>query len=269
MDLITPPITCSLHGKVVTSFDGTSGATKKKVTLSIPVTAQDGKLQIVKAGAPAPSPKPNDNDGSSSTTTTTTTTTTSSSASSSATKPESSSSNSNSQIHNNTNKLNVPKSAAKVGSVVYATKKIALYKDATFKKSQRVATYKNAKRTNRPTFVVKGYARSNDGVLRYQVKDINKGSKTAGRTGYVTANSKYVSPVYYKSVPKSKTITVISKNGVNAYRSLDAHEKVKHYKNGTHLKVKKVVSDHHASRYQLTNGHYITANKKVVIQGAY
>lgn len=257
------------NGKVVTSFDGTSGATKKKVTLSIPVTAQDGKLQIVKAGAPAPSPKPNDNDGSSSTTTTTTTTTTSSSASSSATKPESSSSNSNSQIHNNTNKLNVPKSAAKVGSVVYATKKIALYKDATFKKSQRVATYKNAKRTNRPTFVVKGYARSNDGVLRYQVKDINKGSKTAGRTGYVTANSKYVSPVYYKSVPKSKTITVISKNGVNAYRSLDAHEKVKHYKNGTHLKVKKVVSDHHASRYQLTNGHYITANKKVVIQGAY
>lgn len=260
------------NGKVVTSFNGSDGGTKKQVELSIPVSAQDGKLQIVKAGAPTPAPSPSANGNGGSTTTTTTTTTTnptSSSSSSSTTTSKPTNTNSDSQIKNNANKLAVPKSAAKVGSVVYASKKIALYKDSTFKKSQRIATYKKAKRVNRPMFIVKGYARSNDGILRYKVKDVNHGTKTAGKTGYITANSKYVSPVYYRSVPKSKIITVISKNGVNAYKTASSKEKVKHYKRGTHLKIKKIVNYHLTSRYQLANGSYVTGNKKLVIQGNY
>lgn len=252
------------NGKVVTSFNGSDGVTKKQVELSVPVTAQDGKLQIVKSSTPTPAPNPNDNGGA--TTAATTTTNSGNSSSSSAAKPTN---NANAQIKNNTNKLNVPKTAAKVGSAVYATNKISLYKGATFKKSQKIVTYKKAKRINRPMFIVKGFARSNDGVLRYKVKDVNHDAKTAGKTGYITANRRYVAPVYYRSLPKAKNITVISKNGVNAYRTESFKGKLKHYKLGTHLKVKKIVNYHLTSRYLLMNGSYITGNKKLIIQGNY
>ncbi|MFD1124862.1 DUF5695 domain-containing protein [Lentilactobacillus raoultii] len=264
------------NGQQVTSFKGAEGGTKKQVELSIPVTAQDGKLQIVKAGT---NNNNNSNNGGSSSTTvpsstnnsTTSSSASSSSSSSSSSQPatSSSSTSASSQSQTNANKLAVPKKAAKVGTTIYAVKKLALYEHATFKKSQRLATYKKASRTNRPMFIVEGYARSENGVLRYKVKDVNHGSKAAGKIGYITAKSQYVSPVYYRSVPKSKTLTVISKNGVNAYRSKALKGKLKHYKRGTRLKVKKIVNYHLTSRYVLHNGSYITGNKKLVIQGKY
>lgn len=169
----------------------------------------------------------------------------------------------------NTTEPAVPNYAAKEGAAVYATKKIYLYKNATFKKAQRIATYPKAKRVNRPMFVVTDYARSKGGALRYKVRDVNHGSKTAGKVGYITANRKYVVPVYYASMPKDKKITIISKKGVNAYRNVNLTKKVKHYKKGAHLTVKKIVKHRLTSRYVLSNGSYVTANKKLIIQGNY
>ncbi len=68
-------------------------------------------------------------------------------------------------------------------------------------------------------------------------------------------------------MPKDKSITVIAKKGVNAYQNANLTKKAKNYKKGTHLKVKKIVRHNLTSRYQLSNGDYITGNKKLVIQG--
>lgn len=163
----------------------------------------------------------------------------------------------------------LPNYAAVKGSAVYATKKIYMYKHATFKKSQRIATYPKATRTNRPMFVVIGYDRSNGGALRYKVRDVNHHKKTSGRVGYITANRKYVVNVYYKSMPKKQTITVISKKGVHAYKNKNLTGKTKSYKKGTHLRVKKMIGHNLTTRYQLSNRYYVTANKKLVIQGKY
>lgn len=155
------------------------------------------------------------------------------------------------------------------GAAVYATKKIYMYKHATFKKSQRIATYSKTKRVNRPMFVVIGYDRSNGGALRYKVRDVNHKKKTAGKVGYITANRQYVVNVYYKTMPKNNKITVISKNGVHAYKNKSLTGKTKSYKKGAHLKVKKIVKHNLTTRYQLSNGYYVTGNKKLVIQGNY
>lgn len=163
----------------------------------------------------------------------------------------------------------LPNYAATKGAAVYSTKKIYMYKHATFKKSQRIATYPKVKRINRHMFVIIGYVRSNGGALRYKVRDVNHGTKTAGKIGYITANRKYVINVYYKTMPKNKKITVISTNGIHAYKNKNLSGKVKTYKKGTHLKVKKLVKHNLTSRYQLSNGYYITANKKLIIHGNY
>lgn len=209
----------------------------------------------VTVGQNSPTPTPvvpnNDNHSSTNTTTPTAPTTNSTSGSTTTTKPA------------------IPNNTAKKGAAVYATKKIYLYRQATFKKVQRIATYPKGKRVNRPMFVVTDYARSKGGTLRYKVRDVNHHSKTAGKVGYITANNKYVVPVYYASMPKNKKVTIISKKGVNAYRNVNLTKKVKHYKKGAHLKVKKIVKHNLTSRYVLSNGDYMTGNKKLVIQGNY
>ena len=144
-----------------------------------------------------------------------------------------------------------------------------MYRNANFKKSQRIATYPKAKRVNRPMFVVLDYAKSNGGALRYKVRDVNHGKKTAGKIGYITANPKYVVNVYYKTMPKSHKITVINKKGIHTYKHVNLTGRVKTFKKGTHITVKRFVKHNLTTRYQLSNGTYITANKKLVIQGNY
>lgn len=154
------------------------------------------------------------------------------------------------------------------GESVYATKKIGLYKKADFKRNNRVKWYSKAKRINRPQFIVKGYQRDNAGKLRYRVQQYNPYTRkyVKGTKGYITASAKYVIPVYYRSTPKSNKVAVINRKGLNSYRKTSLTQKVTHYKKGALLKVKKVIKYKLATRYQLTNGHYITANKKFVIQ---
>ncbi|AFR99544.1 DUF5776 domain-containing protein [Lentilactobacillus buchneri] len=156
---------------------------------------------------------------------------------------------------------------AKKGAAVYAKKTIYLYKGVNFKKADRLVKYHKAQRVDRPMFVVTGYDRSSKGALRYKVRDVNHTKKSDGKIGYITANTKYVVNVYYQTMPKKNQLTVISKKGVHAYKNVNLTGKTKTYKNGTHLRVKKIVKYHLTTRYQLTNGDYITANKKLIIQG--
>ncbi len=153
-----------------------------------------------------------------------------------------------------------------IGQVVYSVGPIYMYKTPTFSTASRVSYYKQYKRVNRPMFKVIDYAKSANGALRYKVKDVNHRGDNAGNVGYITANTDFVVPAYYASVPKSKKVRVIASKGVNSYSYKSLSGKAKHYKKGTTLKVKKVVKHNLTTRYQLTNGKYITANKKLVIQ---
>jgi hypothetical protein len=189
-----------------------------------------------------------------------------------ATNVSSSSSSSSSQGSSSTTtkpSISIGPNIAVKGEAVYGVKKIGLYKSTSFTKRNRIAWYPKQKRVNRPMFVVTGYKRTSNGTLRYKVRDVNHGRKTAGKTGYITASRKYVVPVYYAGVPKSKKITVISKKGIHAYKSANLTGKAKHYKKGVHLTVKKLVKHNLTSRYQLSNGNFITTNKKLIIAGKY
>lgn len=144
------------------------------------------------------------------------------------------------------------------GSAVYATKKIALYNKPTFTKTTRAHWYAKQTRPNRPQFVVTGYARSNAGRLRYRVRSLD------GRTGYITANANFIRNTYYHANPK--TIRVIGNHGLNAYHKVNLSGKVRHYKRGTTLKIKRIEKHNLTTRLVLTNGTYITGNKTLVIK---
>ena len=153
----------------------------------------------------------------------------------------------------------------KKGQAVYAIKKIGLYSNKNFSKNDRKVWYNKVKRTERPMFVVTGYSYSKNGNLRYKVRDVNHGKKTDKLSGYITANKKYVLPVYYSTLPKSKKVTVINPKGINAYKSVNLTGKSVHYKKGKTLKVVKFEKHNLTTRYVLSNGYYITANKKLII----
>lgn len=212
----------------------------------------------------------NSTSGSSSTGSTTNTNPNTGSNSTSNSNNNSTSSSSSSTSNNGSNTTSVTTGAHvnTKGTAVYATKKIGLYKKADFSRHNRIKWYAKTKRVNRPEFIVKGFKRDNSGKLRYRVQQYNPytGKYVKGTKGYITASAKYVVSAYYQSVPKSKKIRVINRKGVNSYKKATLTKKVKNYKKGTLLKVKKVIHHKLATRYVLTNGRYITANKKFVIQ---
>ncbi|MEE8825716.1 hypothetical protein LASUN_05600 [Lentilactobacillus sunkii] len=158
-----------------------------------------------------------------------------------------------------------PDYVAKKNEAVYALKKVYLYQKPTFNKSQRKAGYVSKPRVYRPMFVVTGYARSANGALRYKVRDVNHLTKNRHKTGYVTARWSHIRPVYYQS--KHTTLTVINPRGVNEYKNVNLTGKVQNFKQGKVLKVKKFVHHNLTTRYLLTNGHYITGNRKLVKMG--
>lgn len=166
---------------------------------------------------------------------------------------------------NPTPQPDLPNYAAVKGEAVYSLKKIYLYKNANFKKSERRFGYVKKPRVNRPMFVVTGYKYDRQGKLRYHVRDVNHLSKTDGWTGYITADYHHVRPVYYHS--SHKTLTVINPRGVNEYKNKNLTGMVKNFKQGQVLRVKGFVKHNLTTRYQLSNGHYITGNRKLVQMG--
>lgn len=149
----------------------------------------------------------------------------------------------------------------KKSSTVFAKNKIKFYKDKNMKHVKHV--YKKAKSiTNSPMFVVKHILNHSKGYDYYYVKDVNHKSKTAGMKGYIYA-SENVDNVYYKT-NDMKTLKVINNKGINAYKNVNLTKKVKHYKKGQKIKIVSVEKHNLTTRFKLSNGTYITANKKLI-----
>lgn len=151
--------------------------------------------------------------------------------------------------------------------VVTATKKIGLYSSKDFSATSRLAWFVQKPQLKQPTFTVIGTTKSTAGNARYQVRDTNLASATYGQTGYITVQSAYVTRAYYESAPK--VVTVINPGGINGYDAAALKQPRVAYKQGTQLSVKKVVTYNTSTRFLLTNGKYISANKHFVIAGQY
>lgn len=148
--------------------------------------------------------------------------------------------------------------------VIYAIKSVYLHKSADFSRHNQIVFYGKQKRVNRPMFIVTNYVRDHNGRLRYEVKDVNSGRKSYGKRGYLTASDHYVQPLYYQGGVSK--VRVINRKGINEYRQIKLGGKVKHDKVGKILRVKKIVSYKLTTRFVLTNGHFVSANKRLVLK---
>ncbi|MFC6165520.1 LamG-like jellyroll fold domain-containing protein [Lactiplantibacillus dongliensis] len=143
------------------------------------------------------------------------------------------------------------------GKIVYAQKKVGFYKKAKFTKKNRYKFFAAKSQNKWAQFKIvtkKGN--------RYQVKDINKGSKTYGKTGYITTSRKYVTSADYTKKPIK--VKVINAKGLSAYSHKTLKGKHTTYKRGTMLKIKKLVKSKGKLRLQLKNGKYITVDKHMI-----
>ncbi|NLR09993.1 MULTISPECIES: DUF5776 domain-containing protein [Lactobacillaceae] len=150
-------------------------------------------------------------------------------------------------------------------SIIAATRKVGLYQSPDFSQKTRQSWYAKRSQSNRPLFKVTGSTTSKAGTLRYHVKDINAQSQTVGHTGYITANTKYVTQAYYAKRPQR--LTVINPQGLNAYTQKNLTGKRAHYRQGQVLQVKQVVKHNATTRFMLKNGTYVSGNKHLVFAG--
>lgn len=150
---------------------------------------------------------------------------------------------------------------ASAKKMLYAISGLKLYKSDSLK-GKTVATYAKHKRTNRPMFLVTKTVKNDAGKKVYYVQN-----QASGKKGYITSSTKSVAYAYYQTTPKK--VQIISKAGVNQYKKANLSTKQKHYKKGQTLKVKKLIKSGVTTRFQLTNGSYISANKKFVIDTQY
>ncbi|MGY5340466.1 MucBP domain-containing protein, partial [Levilactobacillus spicheri] len=171
-----------------------------------------------------------------------------------------SSSNSGSSTTSSTTPT-TPAPTLKKGQAITAVKKLALYRTPNFSKHTRKFYYAKQPRTKWPQFLITGVAKSRAGHLRYLVRDVTPNNKRKGQTGYVTAQAAFTVKTYYQHAPKRVKILT----GTNAYREVALKHRVKHFKCGRVLRVKKVVTYHLTTRLMLTNGTYITGNKAQVL----
>ncbi|GEO66961.1 BspA family leucine-rich repeat surface protein [Levilactobacillus spicheri] len=154
-----------------------------------------------------------------------------------------------------------PAPTLKKGQAITAVKKLALYRTPNFSKHTRKFYYAKQPRTKRPQFLITGVAKSRAGHLRYLVRDVTPNTQRTGQTGYVTAQAAFTVKTYYQHAPKRVKLLT----GTNAYREVALKHRVKHFKRGRVLRVKKVVTYHLTTRFMLTNGTYITGNKAQVL----
>ncbi|WP_367376148.1 DUF5776 domain-containing protein [Lentilactobacillus kefiri] len=143
-------------------------------------------------------------------------------------------------------------------SIVYALTTVKLYRSSNFTKSNLTKTYKKRARINRPMFLVISQQTNKQGHAIYRVKDMN-----SGKTGYTLSGSKYFAHAYYSA--KVTRIKVIYPKGINEYGKVNLTSKKRHVKKNASLSVRKVVNYGLSNRMQLTNGRYITANKKLIL----
>lgn len=123
------------------------------------------------------------------------------------------------------------------------------YRNADFSIKSRIAKLTKGKYVK-----VVAISQSSNNNKRYKLSD---GS-------YITANSKYTGRRYLAK--KYKHLYVINKKGIYQYKStkLNAKSQNKALKKGSLLKIKKFVKNGLTTRYQLTNGNYVTGNVQFV-----
>lgn len=148
-----------------------------------------------------------------------------------------------------------------------AVRKLGLYRHPTLTAANRLNWYRRQPQMHQPQFVVLRRAYSRAGRLRYQVRDVNHHTATAGRVGYVTARAAWVRPTYYQRASKHQVLTVINPQGVNGYRHRQLTGQVRHYRQGARITIKRLVHYHLTTRAQLPNGRYLTANRQLVQAG--
>ncbi|GHP14513.1 hypothetical protein YK48G_19380 [Lentilactobacillus fungorum] len=135
---------------------------------------------------------------------------------------------------------------------VYAKRAIRVYQDVNLKRV--VKSYHQQVRMYAPVFTVIGQATAKNGALRYRTT-----------AGYITANRRYVAKLYYQATPKK--VTILAKAGAYEYPkpTFSKASRTTHLKKGMTVKVKKLVKLGSVTKLVLNNGHYLTANKKLVL----
>ncbi|WP_288527963.1 DUF5776 domain-containing protein [uncultured Secundilactobacillus sp.] len=145
--------------------------------------------------------------------------------------------------------------------LIYAISSLKLYQSNQLK-GKVIASYAKHRRTNRPVFKVLRTVKNDAGKKAYYVQN-----QVSGKKGYITTSAKSVAYAYYQTTPKR--IKIISNGGLNLYKKSTLSGKQHHYQKGQSLKVHKLVKNGAMTRFQLMNGSYVTANKKMVISTAY
>ncbi|MFD1124189.1 DUF5776 domain-containing protein [Lentilactobacillus raoultii] len=155
----------------------------------------------------------------------------------------------------------------KKGTTVYAIRGLWLYKTPTFTRANRVTHYPKKSRMNRPAFKIMGNSQSATGKLRYKVRVVNHSNQATNKIGYITTKKGFLEPAFYQH--DYQTVTVLNSTGINAYLTKKLTHRVKHYRSGKVLRVKKIVRQGSTTRFELKNGQFITANRQLVLAGTH
>lgn len=144
------------------------------------------------------------------------------------------------------------KPTSRVAFKVYAKRGLNRYRNADFKRSERVQGYAKKAKAYAPIFSVVKTVTSKAGNQRYELADGT----------YITANADYVGKLYWSG--HYNKLFVTNPKGTNVYSSTTFTNKVRHLKQGAAVAVTKVVKQGLTTRYELADGTYITGNKQWV-----
>lgn len=130
---------------------------------------------------------------------------------------------------------------------------LTVYKKPDLVSKNKIDSFSHKNVLYAPSFVVYGKAYSSAGRVRYVI----------GKNRYISPNS--VNKQYYDS---GKTVYVINPNGIYSHKDSKFSSKIKavhHYTQGTKITVKRTISlGSGLTRFQLSNGTYITSNRQFV-----
>ncbi|GEO70285.1 DUF5776 domain-containing protein [Levilactobacillus acidifarinae] len=137
--------------------------------------------------------------------------------------------------------------------MIYTKQALYRYTQPTFKIKRRAKYYRRYPRQTAPTFKVIGIKRSANGRLRYKLAN---GS-------YVTARKTFVYNLYWqgKHYTKIKLDRTIYQYKHAKFAKVNRQKRLK---KGTIVTVMRVVHRGYMTRYQLSNGSYITGNKQFI-----
>ena len=138
--------------------------------------------------------------------------------------------------------------------MIYLKRALNRYLRATFKRNQIQQHYRQYSRQTAPTFKVVGTQRSSQGRLRYRLSD----------GGFVTARKAFTANLYWQG----KTYTRLRVDRTiyqHSQAKLTRKSRIKVLKRGQVVRIKRmIVRRGYMTRYQLTNGQYVTGNKQFV-----